>query len=70
MKVKLRVDNMPAITLIKNPLHHERNKHMDVKFHFLRDCIEDGKVDIGHVSTDGNLLTFSPRRWAGSSSLR
>jgi hypothetical protein len=55
LKAKLRVDNMSAIALSKNPVHHDRSKHIDVKYHFLRECIEDGKVEIDHVSTDGQL---------------
>ena len=52
---KLRVDNMSAIELSKNPVHHERSKHIDIGYHFIRECIEDGKVDVDHVGTDGQL---------------
>ena len=38
----LMVDNQPAIALAKNPVLHDRSKHIDVKFHFLRDCIDGG----------------------------
>lgn len=55
LSVKLRVDNMSAIALSKNPVHHDRSKHIDVRYHFLRDKIEEGKVVIDHVSTDGQL---------------
>ena len=34
----LMVDNQSAIVLAKNPVLHDRSKHIDVKFHFLRDC--------------------------------
>ena len=34
----LMVDNQPTIALAKNPVLHDRSKHIDVKFHFLRDC--------------------------------
>jgi predicted glycosyl hydrolase (DUF1957 family) len=49
-KVKLLVDNKSAIALTKNPVHHDRSKHIDT-FHFIRDCVERGEVDIDHVST-------------------
>jgi hypothetical protein len=55
LKVKLHVDNMSAIALSRNPVHHERSKHIDVKYHYIRECIEDDKVDVSHVSTDGQL---------------
>ena len=38
----LMVDNQPAIALAKNPVLHDRSKHIDIKFHFLRDCIDRG----------------------------
>ena len=38
----LMVDNQPAIALTKNPVLHDRSKHIDVKFHFLRDCVDGG----------------------------
>jgi len=53
--VKLYVDNKSAIELSRNPVHHERSKHIDTRFHYIRECIEDGKVDIDHVSTNGQL---------------
>ena len=38
----LMVDNQPTIALAKNPVLHDRSKHIDVKFHFLRDCVDGG----------------------------
>ena len=29
------VDNQPTIALAKNPVLHDRSKHIDIKFHFL-----------------------------------
>ena len=55
LKAKLRVDNMSAIALSKNPVHQDRSKHIYVRFHFLRECIDYGRIDIGHVSTNGQL---------------
>jgi hypothetical protein len=42
----LKVDNQPAIALAKNPVLHDRSKHIDVKFHFMRSCIDEGKIVI------------------------
>ena len=55
MTVKLFIDNKSAIALSKNPVHHDRSKHIDIRFHFIRECIEDGKVPIEHVGTDKQL---------------
>jgi hypothetical protein len=37
------VDNSLAIVLAKNPLFHDRSKHIDTRFHYLRDCITNKK---------------------------
>jgi hypothetical protein len=54
-KVKLRIDNQSAIELSKNPVHHERTKHIDLRYHFIRECVEEGKVDVEHVRTSNQL---------------
>jgi transposase InsO family protein len=54
-KVKLLVDNKAAISLSKNPVHHDRSKHIDTRYHFIRDCVDRGEVDIDHVSTNEQL---------------
>jgi len=38
----LMVDNPPALTLTKNLVLYDRSKHIDGKFHFLRDCVDGG----------------------------
>ena len=37
---KIMVDNRLAIALAKNPIFHERSKHIDVRFHFIRDQVK------------------------------
>jgi len=51
----LMVDNQPAITLVKNLVLHDRSKHIDVKFHFLRDCIDVGQIIIEFIKTGWQL---------------
>jgi hypothetical protein len=43
---------MSAIELSKNPVYHDRSKHIDSRYHYIRDCIEKGVVDVDHVGTD------------------
>ncbi|CAI0466084.1 unnamed protein product [Linum tenue] len=44
-------DNNSAIKLSKNPVLHGRSKHIDVRFHFLRDLVKAGTVDLVHCGT-------------------
>ncbi|KAI4371032.1 hypothetical protein MLD38_019309 [Melastoma candidum] len=54
-QVNLMVDNRSAIGLSMNPVNHDMSKHIDTKFHFIRECIEDGRVKINHIGTDQQL---------------
>ena len=49
---KLYVDNVSAISLSKNPSQHGRSKHIDTKFHFIRDCVEKGYMEVNYVKTE------------------
>lgn len=49
--VVLFIDNKSAIDLAKNPMFHGRSKHIDVRFHFIRECVERGEVIVKHVSS-------------------
>lgn len=46
------MDNQSAIRLIKNPEFHKRTKHIDVRYHFIREKYEDQLFDLEFVSTD------------------
>ena len=54
-KVMLFVDNKAAISLCNNPVHHERSKHIDIRYHFIRECVEEGKVKVKHVASNDQL---------------
>ncbi|MCH80374.1 copia-type polyprotein, partial [Trifolium medium] len=44
-------DNSSSIKLSKNPILHGRCKHIDVRFHFLRDLTKDGVIELVHCSS-------------------
>ncbi|GJZ20846.1 zinc finger, CCHC-type containing protein [Tanacetum coccineum] len=52
-RVQLLIDNQSAIALMKNPVFHGRSKHIDTKYHFIRECVERDQVYVEHIS--GNL---------------
>jgi len=45
-------DNQSAIALAKDHQYHARTKHIDVRFHFIRWIIEDGKIRLIYCPTD------------------
>ena len=48
----LCIDNLSAISVSKNPEHHGRMKHLDLKFHWLRENVEGGFIKPKHVGTN------------------
>jgi hypothetical protein len=53
--VPLFCDNTSAINIAKNPVQHSRTKHIDVRFHFLRDHVEKGDVVLKFVESENQL---------------
>ncbi|WVZ58134.1 hypothetical protein U9M48_008437 [Paspalum notatum var. saurae] len=54
-KIPLLVDSTSAISVAKNLVLHSRTKHIDVRFHFLRDYYEKGDIDLVHVVSENQL---------------
>ena len=54
-KITISCDSQSAIRLAKNPTFHTRTKHIDVQFHFVRDMVEDGKINLEKVDTTKNV---------------
>lgn len=42
--VVLCIDNRSAIDLAKNPTFHGRSKHIDMRYDFIRECVERGRL--------------------------
>lgn len=49
--VTLLVDNKSAIALMKNPVFHGRSKHIDTRYHFIRECVERRQIQVEYVCT-------------------
>jgi hypothetical protein len=48
-------DNQGCIALAKNPIAHERTKHIDIRYHFVREQIEAKTIDVRYISTEDML---------------
>jgi hypothetical protein len=58
-------DNTASISLSKNPVNHERTKHIDIRHHFLRDHISKGQITLAYIPTENNyadILTKTTTR--------
>jgi short-subunit dehydrogenase involved in D-alanine esterification of teichoic acids len=48
-------NNNAAINLSEDPSLHQRVKHVDIKFHFLREHIHSGDLKLSYINTHNNL---------------
>ncbi|WMV51769.1 hypothetical protein MTR67_045154 [Solanum verrucosum] len=53
--VNLLCDSKVAIQITANPIFHERTKHFDIDYHFVREKIVQGMIKTHHVSTKDQL---------------
>jgi len=47
-------DNMGAILLSQNPVHHDRSKHISLRHHYLREQVGDKSLSLQHIGSKDN----------------
>ena len=52
--LKINCDSMSAIYLAKNQVYHARTKHIDVRFHFVREILDEGDIELLKIHTSEN----------------
>lgn len=46
------VDNLSSIRLVKNSEYHKRTKHIDTRYHFIREKVNNKEIIIDYVPTE------------------
>nr|GEY44263.1 retrovirus-related Pol polyprotein from transposon TNT 1-94 [Tanacetum cinerariifolium] len=54
-KIPIYFDSKSAITISCNPVQHSRTKHIDVRYHFIKEHVEKGMIELYLVKTDYQL---------------
>lgn len=55
MPLSLLIDNKSAISLAKNPVSHGRSKHIETRFHFIREQVNNGVLKLIYCPTEDQL---------------
>ncbi|KAG2958119.1 hypothetical protein PC120_g28376 [Phytophthora cactorum] len=50
-ELMIREDNQSCIKMTKNPVNHGRAKHIDIKYHHIRDEVKRGEVRLQYCET-------------------
>ncbi|GKA40889.1 hypothetical protein Tco_0733482 [Tanacetum coccineum] len=57
-KIPMYCDNKSAIALCCNNVQHSRSKHIDIRFHFIKEQVENGVVELYFVNTKYQLANI------------
>jgi hypothetical protein len=48
----IHCDNQSCIRLLEHPVFHERSKHIEIQYYFIRDKVHEGEVKLQYIPTD------------------
>ena len=67
--VTLFVDNQSTIAIANDPIRNQRTKHIDIKYHFIRSEIKNGRIAMKNVPSQENMAAvFTKPMTKGKSS--
>ncbi|PNX67789.1 cationic amino acid transporter 1-like protein, partial [Trifolium pratense] len=53
--VTMNIDNISAINLAKNPVAHGKSKHIEMRFHYLREQVNNGRLCLQHCKSEEQI---------------
>ena len=54
-KILIFCDNTSAIIIIENPMQHPRTQHIHIKYHFIREHVMEGTIELHFVSIEQQI---------------
>ena len=57
-EITMKIDNMSAINLAKNPIRHGRSIHIEMRFHYLREEVAEAKLNFKHSIVENQIANI------------
>ena len=51
-----RCDNQSCVQMSVNPIHHDQTKHVEIRYHYVRDMVQRRAVELQFVPTDEQVV--------------
>ncbi|GJR77981.1 hypothetical protein Tco_0090346, partial [Tanacetum coccineum] len=65
MNTKIFIDNQSTICIVKNPVFHQRTKHIEIRHHFIRDANEKNLIQVLKIHTNDNVADLLTKAFDG-----
>lgn len=65
MNTKIYIDNQSTISIVKNPVFHQRTKHIEIRHHFIRDSNQKHLIQVLKIHTDDNVVDLLTKAFDG-----
>jgi hypothetical protein len=53
--INIYIDNMSAISIGENDVQHDRTKHIDIKYHYIRESVNNNEIKLMYIQTNKQL---------------
>ena len=52
----IHCDNQSCVKLLENPVFHDKSKHIEIKYHYIRDMVQRGAMKLQYVATEEEIV--------------
>ena len=62
--IVIQIDNQGAMALSKNPIVQNRSKHIDIRYHFIREKVQNGFISLKYVPSECNVADLMTKPYS------